>query len=106
LCKTISTKHTIKTKIIIRSNLKINWIIASKANAWNYGSILQQYKDTSQYKATLIDHEVKNSFKYEHDKHPVISLIEKLKTNASKKNLTGELKCYRSLCSKINGSND
>ena len=83
------------TLSIVNDLLHLNDSFAT--NAWNYGSILQESKTTeSQYKATLIDHEVKNSlFKYEPDKNPVISLIEKLKTNASQKNIKGELISYK-----------
>jgi hypothetical protein len=67
------------------------------SNAWNYGSILQESKTTeSQYKVTLIDLEVRNSLlKFEPDKNPVISLIEKLKTYAGKKKVKGELISYK-----------
>jgi len=82
------------TLSIINDLLHLNDTLAT--NAWNYGSISQQYNGASQYKATLIDHEVKNSlFKYEPDKHPVISLIKKLKTNASNNKITGELISYK-----------
>ena len=47
----------------------------------------------------LIDHEVKSSlFKYEYDKNPVISLIEKLKTNSYHNlKIKGELISYKTI---------
>jgi len=62
-------------------------------NALNYGSLLQELKCN----AMLVDHEVKNSiFKYENDKNPIISLIDKLKTNANNNlNKYGELISFK-----------
>ena len=49
-----------------------------------------------QFQAILIDHEVNDSlFEYEPQKNPVISLIEKLKSNANRKKIKGELISYK-----------
>jgi hypothetical protein len=82
------------TLSIVNDLLHLNDTFAT--NAFNYGSLIQKSKTTApQYKAFLIDHQVKNSlFKYQPDKNPVISLIEKLKRN-SKNNLTRELISYK-----------
>ena len=66
-------------------------------NAWNYGAIMQEFKTTEpQYKAILIDHEIRNScFEYEPDKNPVFSLIDKLSTNNRKQNIEEELISYK-----------
>ncbi|CAF0834081.1 unnamed protein product, partial [Brachionus calyciflorus] len=83
------------TLSMVNDLLHLNDTLAT--NAWNYGSISQESKKFApQYKANLVDHQVKNTlFKFKPEMNPVISLIEKLKINSGRQSINGQLISYK-----------